>query len=175
MITIGIDPHKSSTASGDVHDVEVGLAAGTCRQGQRPSAFPAGWTHCIPASCNTPPCRYRSEGPGPTRYAGARRARLPTTNADGCWRRSRKEAHRSVSWPSWPRGHWESTPRIHQPAPDPHGQKICRVHVEMAKCGGRRIRRHADPRPPASHDLPHTRGVSLIRNMSPSVSGPSPA
>src|SRR6201747_3000550 len=30
------------------------LATGTCRQGQRPSALPAGWTLDLPASCNTP-------------------------------------------------------------------------------------------------------------------------
>ena len=28
----------------DIHGLEIGLTRGTCRQGQRPSALPAGWT-----------------------------------------------------------------------------------------------------------------------------------
>jgi hypothetical protein len=45
--------------STEVQEVKVRLATGTCRQGQRPSALPAGWTLRIPASLTMPPCRYR--------------------------------------------------------------------------------------------------------------------
>src|SRR3978361_2227301 len=50
------------------------LATGTCRQGQRPSALPAGWTLDLPASCNTPSATTAAKvyKRGSNRYAGAR-------------------------------------------------------------------------------------------------------
>jgi len=102
---------RSFSMSDVIHDTESRLATGTCRQGQRPSALPAGWSLCIPASCNMPvvplPQRrstrqVRLDTPEraawlPTIIAASRNLGLqPTVSAHGRWRRRRTERPRLI-------------------------------------------------------------------------------